>query len=178
MSRAAIRYAKAVLQHANDTNATQQVFDDMKSVHQTIAASKELRNMLKSPIIKGEDKKQALLTIFKEQSDTTQGLINVLVDNKRSDILGGVSQSFISLYNEAKGVKVAQVTSAVALTSELESKILAKVKDLTGSNHVTIENTIDESIIGGFILRVGDIQYNTSIANQLGNIKREFSKSL
>ena len=178
MSRAAIRYAKAVLQHANDTNATQQVFDDMKAVDQTIAASKELRNMLKSPIIKGEDKKQALLTIFKEQSDTTQGLINVLVDNKRSDILRGVSQSFISLYNEAKGVKVAQVTSAVALTSELESKILAKVKDLTGSNHVTIENTIDESIIGGFILRVGDIQYNTSIANQLGNIKREFSKSL
>ena len=178
MSRAAIRYAKAVLQHANDTNATQQVFDDMKAVDQTIAASKELRNMLKSPIIKGEDKKQALLTIFKEQSDTTQELINVLVDNKRSDILRGVSQSFISLYNEAKGVKVAQVTSAVALTSELESKILAKVKDLTGSNHVTIENTIDESIIGGFILRVGDIQYNTSIANQLGNIKREFSKSL
>lgn len=178
MSRAAIRYAKAVLQHANDTNATQQVFEDMKSVHGTITASKELRNMLKSPIIKGEDKKQALLTIFKEQSDTTKSLINVLVDNKRSDVLGGVSQSFISLYNEAKGVKVAQVTSAVALTSELETKVLAKVKELTGSDLVTIENTIDESIIGGFILRVGDIQYNASIANQLGNIKREFSKSL
>lgn len=178
MSRAAIRYAKAVLQHAGDTNTTKEVFDDMKSVHLTIAASKELRNMLKSPIIKGEDKKQALLAIFKEQSDTTKQLINVLIDNKRSDILGGVSQSFISLYNEAKGVKVAEVTSAVALTSELESKVLAKVKELTGSDHVTLENTIDESIIGGFILRVGDIQYNASIANQLGNIKREFSKSL
>lgn len=178
MSRAAIRYAKAVLQHANDTNATEQVFEDMKCVHSTITANKELRNMLKSPIIKGDDKKQALLTIFKEQSDTTKGLINVLVDNKRSDVLGGVSQSFIALYNEAKGVKVAQVTSAVALTSELEAKVLAKVKELTGSDLVTIENTIDASIIGGFMLRVGDIQYNASIANQLGNIKREFSKSL
>ncbi|MEM7085963.1 MAG: ATP synthase F1 subunit delta [Bacteroidota bacterium] len=178
MSRAAIRYAKAVLRHANDTNATQQVFEDMKAVHSTISASKELRNMLKSPIVKGEDKKQALLSIFKGQSDTTKGLINVLVDNKRSDVLSGVSQSFISLYNEAKGVKVAQVTSALALTPELETKVLAKVKELTGSDHVTIENTIDASIIGGFILRVGDIQYNASIANQLGNIKREFSKSL
>jgi F-type H+-transporting ATPase subunit delta len=178
MSRAAIRYAKAVLQHANETNATEQVFNDMKSVHQTIAASKELRNMLKSPIIKGEDKKQALLSIFKDQSDATKGLISILVDNKRSEVLDGVSQSFISIYNEAKGVKVAQVTSAVALTPELETKVLAKVKDLTGSNHVTIESTIDASIIGGFILRVGDIQYNASIANQLGNIKREFSKSL
>jgi len=178
MSRAAIRYAKAVLQHANDTNAIELVFDDMKTVHGTIAASKELRNMLKSPIIKGEDKRQALLTIFKQQSETTKGLINVLVDNKRTHILDGVSQSFISLYNEAKGVKVAQVTSAVALTPELETKVLAKLKELTGSNLVTIENIIDASIIGGFILRVGDIQYNASIANQLGNIKREFSKSL
>ena len=178
MSRAAIRYAKAVLQHANDINSTTEVFDDMQSVHATIAGSKELRNMLKSPIIKGEDKKQALLAIFKEQSDTTKGLINVLIDNKRSDVLGGVALSFISLYNEAKGVKVVQVTTAIALTSELEAKVLAKVKELTGSESVTIENTIDESIIGGFILRIGDLQYNASIANQFENIKREFSKSL
>ena len=178
MSRAAIRYAKAVLQHANDTNATQQVFEDMNTVHGTIEASKELRNMLKSPIIKGNDKKEALLAIFKDQSETTQGLVKVLVDNKRSDILGGVAKSFISLYNEAKGVKVAQVTTAIVLTGDLEAKVLAKVKELTGSDHVTIENTIDESIIGGFILRVGDLQYNASIANQFGNIKREFSKTI
>jgi len=178
MSRAAIRYAKAVLQHANDTNAAQQVFEDMNTVHDTIAASKELRNMLKSPIIKGNDKKEALLAIFKNQSETTHGLVKVLVDNKRSNILGGVAKSFISLYNEAKGVKVAQVTTAIVLTGDLEAKVLAKVKELTGSDLVTIENSVDESIIGGFILRVGDLQYDASIANQLGNIKREFSKSL
>ena len=178
MSRAAIRYAKAVLQHANDTNATQQVFEDMNTVHDTIAASKELRNMLKSPIVKGNDKKEALLAIFKNQSETTHGLVKVLVDNKRSNILGGVAKSFISLYNEAKGVKVAQVTTAIVLTGDLEAKVLAKVKELTGRDLVTIENSVDESIIGGFILRVGDLQYDASIANQLGNIKREFSKSL
>ncbi len=178
MSRAAIRYAKAVLQFANESNTTEVVFGDMQSVHGTISASKELRLMLKSPIIKAEDKKQALVTIFKDQSDTTKGLINLLIDNKRSDILGGVAESYVNLYNESRGVKVAQVTTAVALNADLEGKVLAKVKEMTGSDSVTIENTIDESIIGGFILRVGDLQYNASIANQLGNIKREFSKSI
>ena len=84
----------------------------------------------------------------------------------------------MNLYNEAQGVKVAKVTTAVPLSAELETKVLAKVKEMTGSDNVTIENTIDESIIGGFILRVGDLQYNASIANKLEILKREFSKSL
>ena len=98
--------------------------------------------------------------------------------NKRINLLGAVAESYVSLYNEAQGVKVAHVTTAVPLSSELETKVLAKVKEMTGSDSVTIENTIDESIIGGFILRVGDLQYNASIANQLDSIKREFTKSL
>lgn len=178
MSRAAIRYAKAILQHANEANATQKVFDDMETVQATLKGSKDLRLMLKSPIIKAQDKKEALTAIFKEQSDTTKGLINLLVANNRSKLLGGVADEFIHLYNESKGIKVAEVTTAVSLTPELEAKVLLKVEEMTGSDSVTIENKIDESIIGGFILRVGDLQYNASISNQLGNIRREFSKSV
>lgn len=177
-SKAAIRYAKAVLQQASDTNVAQEVFDDMQSVYATIEGSKELRSVLKSPVVKLNDKKEALLKIFTEESSTTKSLIDVLITNKRIDQLGNVALSYIDLYNESKGVKVAKVTTAVALTSELEEKVLEKIKELTGSTFVTLENEIDPSIIGGFILRVGDLQYNASIANQLDNIKREFSKSL
>ena len=89
-----------------------------------------------------------------------------------------MAASYIDIYNEAKGVKVAKVTTAVELSKELEAQVLAKVKEMTGSDQVTIENTVDEDIIGGFILRVGDLEYNASIANKLGNLKREFSKSM
>jgi len=177
-SRAAIRYAKAILQEANEANAGDIVFDDMRSVQATIRGSKELRAMLKSPVIKAEDKRQALLSIFGDQSKYTHSLINVLVGNKRIDMLSGVAESYISLYNEAKGIKEAIVTTAVALSSELEVQVLEKVKEITGSTNVTLKNDVDASIIGGFILRVGDLQYNASIANKLGNIKREFNKSL
>ncbi|GEQ84829.1 ATP synthase subunit delta [Patiriisocius marinistellae] len=177
-NRAAIRYAKAVLDQANEANIGSVVFGDMKSVQDTLAGSKELRNVLASPIIKGEDKEKSLIKIFESNSDVTKGLIQILTANKRINLLGDVASSYINLYNEAQGVKVAKVTTAVALSPELETKVLAKVKEMTGSDQVTIENTIDESIIGGFILRVGDLQYNASIANQLGNLKREFTKSL
>ena len=175
-TRAAIRYAKAVLQDAGDASKT--VFSDMQSVKHALEASKELRTVLKSPVVKTEDKKEALLKIFSSQSENTKALIEVLAQNQRNDILGNVANSYIQLYNEQQGVKVAKVTTAVPLTGELEKKVLDRVEALTGSKKVTIENEIDESIIGGFILRIGDLQYNASIANQLSNLKREFSKSL
>jgi len=177
-SRAAIRYAKAVLDQANEAKIGNVVFGDMKSVATTIENSKELRIVLSSPVIKGEDKKQALHKIFEGNSDVTKSLIDILTANKRIDLLGGVASSYVDLYNQAQGVKVAEVTTAVPLSSELETKVLAKVKEMTGSESVSLVNKIDETIIGGFILRVGDLQYNASIANQLDSIKREFTKSL
>jgi F-type H+-transporting ATPase subunit delta len=177
-SRASKRYAKAVLQQANESNNASIVFDDMQCVHATIQASKELQLLLNSPVINANDKKKGLFAIFENQSDATKSLINVLVENHRTSLLDEVSKIYIDLYNEAQGVKVAQVTTAVVLTDELIEKILIKVKELTGSDKVTIESTIDESIIGGFILRIGDLQYNASISNNLARIKREFSKSI
>ena len=177
-SKAGIRYAKAVLHHAIDSDNANIVFDDMQSIQSTLADSKELRAILKSPVVRALDKKEALLKIFAKTSEIAKSLITILVDNKRVSLLGSVAESYIYLYNEAKGVKVAKVTTAVPLSEALEQQVLAKVKELTGSTSVSIENIVDESIIGGFMLRIGDLQYNASIANQLGNLKREFSKSL
>ena len=177
-TRAAIRYAKAVLDQANHANISEVVFGDMNSIQATLARSKELRVVLQSPVVKAEDKKQALIKIFDTNSDVTKGLIQILSSNKRINLLGGVAEAYVDLYNNSKGVKVATVITAVAITPEIQATVLSKVKQMTGSENVTIDNTIDDSIIGGFILRVGDLQYNASIANQLGNLKREFSKSL
>ncbi len=178
MSRAAIRYAKAILQKANENNTEAVVFGDMQSVYKTIEDSRELQAVLQSPVIKANDKKDALLKIFNGQSEATHSLINILIANKRASLLGSVAKSYVDIYNDQQGVKAATVITAVPLTPEMETKVLAKVKELTGSDKVTLKSEIDSDIIGGFILRMGDIQYNASIANQLGNLKREFSKSI
>src|SRR6056300_1742846 len=174
-NRAAIRYAKAVLQQAKEAGVAEKVFEDMQIIFNTIAASKELQHLLKSPLIKANDKKEALLKIFEDGSKEIKAMIGVLIDNQRTQLLADVSKNFIDLYNDEKGVKVAQVTTAIPLSDEIEQKVLSKIKELTGSTKVTLENNIDESILGGFILRIGDLQYNASIANKLSKIKREFS---
>ena len=82
-TRAAIRYAKAVLDLTKDTNSTDAVLNDMKAVVATLGESKELRLALQSPVIKAEDKRAVLKEVFKDSSKETIGLVDVLVDNKR-----------------------------------------------------------------------------------------------
>lgn len=175
-TRAALRYAKAVLDLAVDQKATAAVENDMRSITETIADSRELRAMLASPIINGESKKEVLNAIFKEGGQI-KGLLKTLTDNKRIGLLNEVALKYIILNEDLKREGVAYVTTAVPLTPELEKKMLQQVAKIT-DNNVSIENKIDESIIGGFILRVGDLQYDASVANKLNNIKREFSNSL
>ena len=176
-TRAAIRYAKAILDIAVDNKATAAVENDMRSVVKTISDSKELKDMLSSPIIKSESKKKALNNIFSGVNPITEGMIRLLVNNKRIGMLNDVALKYIILNEKLKGQDVAFVTTAVPLTPVLEKKILDQVAKLNG-NKVTIENKIDESIIGGFVLRVGDLQFDASIANKLSNLKREFTNSL
>lgn len=174
MSRAAIRYAKAVLSLAQDKKTTGDVQKDMQSIITTVSDSAELKMVLNSPLIKSEIKLASLKEIFKSTGELTQNLFDVLIENKRVDLLGDVAKQYIVLLDKSNNTQVATVTTAIPLDKGLSAKVQAKVKELTG-NEATIENVIDESIIGGFILRVGDLQYNASIANKLTNLKRELS---
>ena len=114
--------------------------------------------MVYNPGIKGHLKEMALTQIFPNINTISSGLFNILMSNKRIDILGDVASKYSVLFDELNGKEVAQVTTAIPMTSDLEIKVLAKVKELT-SKAVELENIVDESILGGFILRIGDKQY-------------------
>jgi len=175
-TRAAQRYAKAILDLAKDQNASDAVYQDMESISQTITASDELQNVLASPVIKDELKRNALREIFKNVNPLTTGAFDILLENNRIIILKAVAQKYIELYNELNDIQVATVTTAIPLDSALEEKIQAKIREITG-NSATIKNIVDPSIIGGFILRIGDLQYNASVAKNLSNLKRQFSNN-
>ncbi|MCB0424871.1 MAG: ATP synthase F1 subunit delta [Mangrovimonas sp.] len=174
MSRAAIRYAKALLSLAQDQKMADVVNKDMELVSKTISENQQLSELLKNAVVKSEVKKAILTEIFSGLNALSTNLFNVLIENKRIDILENVAAQYTSLYDDSIGKEIATVTTAVPMTNDLEIKVLAKVKELTPKS-VELHNVIDESILGGFILRIGDKQYNASIANKLNKLRREFS---
>jgi len=173
-SRAAVRYAKAVLSFSLEQNKEVEVNADMMLIVNTIDENKDLQLLLNSPILKSEIKKSALNEIFATKiSSLSVGLINLLIDNKRLSILKDVAKKYTVLYDHLKGIEVAKVTTAVPLTEALNKQVLVKVKEITGKE-ATVENIINPEIIGGFILRIGDVQYDASVANKLQKLKRQF----
>tara|TARA_R110002073_G_scaffold40547_5_gene115185 strand:+ start:324077 stop:324634 length:558 start_codon:yes stop_codon:yes gene_type:complete len=177
-TRAAIRYAKAVLNLAIETNQAEEVNNDMQLIASTIDGAKDLQIAIDSPVIKSEVKKQTLLAIFGPSvTNISKGLINQLQENKRLGILHDIAKQYTIIYDFHKGTQTALVTSAVPLTDEVKEKVLAKVKEIVG-NKVTLENIIDPSIIGGFILRVGDKQFDASISGKMNNLRRQFDDNL
>lgn len=174
MSRAAIRYAKAILDIATESNNTTAVNNDMKTIVLAIKESEELKDFLSNPIVNGEVKMSALSEIFSSLQTETKGLFQLLLANKRFEILFAIATKFNELFDKASGVEKAVVTTAVPLTAELEVLVTNKLKEFS-SNTISITNVVDASIIGGFVLRIGDKQYNASVANKLQQLKREFT---
>lgn len=173
-TRAAIRYAKAILDFANSKSVAIEVSQDMTLIANTIKENNELQDFIENPTLRNEVKNNALLEVFASVNDVTKGLFQLLFENKRFEILESIAVEYNKLFDEANGIEVAKVTTAVAMTPELEAKVLAKIKEFSNKK-VSIESTIDPTIIGGFILRIGDKQYNASVANRLQVLKRELS---
>lgn len=174
MSRAAIRYAKAILETAVANGNANKVNDDMLLIVATVAGSTELSEFLSSPITSSEVKLNALKEVFASVQPETNSLFRLLQENKRFEILATIAFHFNAQFDEMNGVEVAKITTAFPITAELEKQVLAKIAKISDKK-ITVENVVDPAIIGGFILRIGDKQYNASVANRLQELRREFS---
>ena len=173
-TRAAIRYAKAIIEVATSKNVAKEVSNDMFLVATTINDNLELDTFIQNPTIKVEVKENALLEVFANTNEVTKSLFHLLFENKRFEILGAIASEYNKLFDEENGIEVAKVTTAIAMDADLEAKVKAKIATFSDKK-VTIENVVDASIIGGFILKIGDKQYNASVANRLQVLKRELS---
>jgi len=173
-TRAAIRYAKAILEMAQSNGNAGDVNKDMAQIAATMKGNEELRTFIASPNVKGEMKESALKEIFAGSQNVTEGLFHLLLENKRFEILEQVALQYNMQYDVLNNIEEAVVTTAFPITPDLERKVLAKVKEFSDKK-IVVKNIVDPSIIGGFILRVGDKQYNASVASQLLTLKRELS---
>lgn len=173
-TRAAIRYAKAILDIAASKNVSSEVGNDMTLIATTIHSNAELNAFIQSPTIRVEQKESALLSVFDKTNAVTKSLFHLLFENKRFEILASIASEYNKLYDILNGIEVAKVTTAIPMDAALEAKVLAKIASFSNKK-ISIESTVDPSIIGGFILRIGDEQYNGSVANSLQVLKRELN---
>ena len=175
-SRAAIRYARALILESSEKDTLDQTHDDMLLLKETFDQNIDLKHMIESLVIKNSIKLSSLRLIFKNLGQISLNLIDVLSENNRIDIIDLVSEKYIVQYKVIKGIQSATLTTAVPVNKKIEVEFLKKIAELTDKK-TTLIKKVDESLIGGFVLRIGDLQYNASYKNKLKNIKQEFNKN-
>lgn len=171
----AIRYAKALIDLATEQNALEHVQKDMELFIHTIKANPQLNAVLGNPIIYHDKKIKILDGIFSGKvSKVTILFFNLMVNKSRAEILYPAALEFVNQYDLVKNITKATVVSATELSAANKKTIIAEIEALTKGS-VKLTAKVDPSLIGGFVLTVGDKQVDTSISSSLARLKRDFA---
>ena len=174
--KVASRYAKSIIDLSIENNALSSSYNDMVLFEKVVDDMPELEAILKNPIVPLDKKTGILNGIFGDKvSKLTLAFFKIVVSKGRSSILFATSKQFIQQYNVIKGIVTADVTSATTLSASAKAEIVSIVKKELGANEVIVNEKVDEKLIGGFILKVGDKQFDASIASSLSKLKKEFA---
>lgn len=177
-SRAASRYVKSLLGLAVEQKALDEVHRDMLLFSQVCADSRPFALLLQSPVIKHDKKLDILKSIFKGKvSSLTMAFFDIITRKNRESILAEIAREFHNAYNVYKGIAKATVITAVPLDAPLRSEFETLVKKYSDKKQIELIEKVDQDMIGGFILNVGDRQIDASIKNKIKTLKLKFSQN-
>lgn len=172
-TKVARRYAKSLLDLAKEKGELEGVNNDMKLLAEVCSSNHDLRVLLGSPIISSDKKLAILKRVFSGKiSALSMSFFDIITRKGRESHLESIALEFTKIYKEYKGIQTAIVTSAVGLDDKLRSQVYNMIKESLNSEIELIEK-VDKDLIGGFILRVGDKQYDASISRDLRLMRQE-----
>jgi F-type H+-transporting ATPase subunit delta len=178
--RLAGRYAKSLLDIAQEQNTLDAVTNDMRVIRKACLSNHDLRLLLKSPVIKADKKHAILHAIFGEKIQrVTMVFLNLLVSKGREVYLSEIAEAYETQHKELKNIKTVHLTTAVAIDENLRKTILDKVTDsIQNDGSIELHTIVNEHLIGGFTLEMGDKLFDASIRRDLNDIKAQFTQNL
>lgn len=174
-TKAASRYAKALLDLAIEGNQIDAVLNDMNYLSVVSNDSREFQLLVQSPIINSDKKIAIFNELFGQFQQISRMFIELITKKGREVLLSAIAASFQDQVNKYKGITPLTIISAVPLSETAKNKIVEKVKG-TVSGTLEITEKIDPALIGGFIVRMDDKQIDASVASQLNNLKQRLTR--
>lgn len=176
-TRATLRYAKSLLELAKEQDTLAPCKSDMTKLVAICQESRDLTLLLKSPVVKTDKKLAIINEIFSSFSPLALSFIVLITKKKRESLLLDIAERFLLLYKIDQGIESATLTTAVPLDQDTKDQVLEFIKK-QGVSQVDLTEHVDESLIGGAILRLGDKQLDASVSRQIKDLKQSFNKNL
>ncbi|MEH0157495.1 ATP synthase F1 subunit delta [Limibacter armeniacum] len=176
-SRVAVRYADALITLAQEQGTLERIKQDMEMIKATIKDSRDLKLFLRNPVAPLDKKAGVLNALFADKVDkVVTNFLKLVADKGRADVMEDIVDAVIAKYEKIKGIQTATVKTAFPIDEELRAAFTAKVKQISGKDSVELNEVIDKSLIGGYVLNVNDRQIDTSVASQLKQLKQSFAE--
>lgn len=176
--RLASRYAKSLLDLAVEKGQLEEVYADMQVLQQICKGNRDFVNFLNSPVINSDTKRKIVEAVTAGKvSQLTAAFNSLLIGKGREDVLPEIVTSFISQYKAHNNIHTVKLTTAVPLNDDVRKAILDQVKKASGFDKIELDEKVDEGIIGGFVLQLGDKLVDASIAYDLKEISKQFNNN-
>lgn len=175
LSAIASRYASSLLELSVEQGKLEQTYQDMMGFKESLA-SRDLVLLLKSPIINASKKISAFKAVFDGKfDDLTMRFFELVINKGREPMLGMIADEFINQYRDHKNISSATLKTAKKISPEKLEEIKAKIAGFAQGKTIEITEEIDETLIGGFVIELGDKVYDASVKGRLNKIKKAFS---
>ena len=177
VSKAARRYAKALLGLAKENDVVEQTLKDVLFIKATIESSRDLLVFLRSPVIKPDKKVAALEAIFADEvSELVHRYITLIARKNRQNMLDEIVTAFVEKYNDYAGI----ISAEVFVAKELDDKQLAEVKqklEKITDKKVNVSTVVQEDLKGGMAIKIADTVINGTVKHKLEQLEDVFLSS-
>lgn len=171
-SRLAKRYASALFSLAQEHKLVEKVQEDLVTLHGHIESNKDLQQLVRNPVLARSQVKAALtrVALTSDAAPLTQRFLGTLADNRRLMIIPAVIESYAALLSEERGEVVVRLVTAAEMNEKKKQEIALKLGESTGKK-IIINEEIDETILGGFIVYMGSQMIDHSLNGQLERLR-------
>ncbi|MDP3527185.1 MAG: F0F1 ATP synthase subunit delta, partial [Hoeflea sp.] len=172
ISGVAERYASSLYELASEAKSVDAVAKDLNRFQAMIDDSTDLRRLVESPVFSAEDQSRSIVALISKAgiSGLVGNFLKVVARNRRLFAMPAIIRSYHETVARERGEVSADVTSAHALTPTQEKELMAALSSVTGKT-VTLDVTVDASLLGGLIVKIGSRQVDTSLRTKLSTLK-------
>lgn len=170
------RYAEALFQVGEETNSTTKLYEELNGVVNIMKSNKDFYSILKSPLVGKDDKKSLVERIFANQiSASLSNFLKIIIDKDRVSAIEAVEKSYKALLNKKNNIMEGIAITAIAMSDDELKKLEAKLSSKYNKN-VTLVNEIDQSILGGVLVRLGNEEIDGTVKSRLVKMKDQLSQ--
>lgn len=166
------RYAKALFLVARESGRLEAVGDELSGFGEVIAADRRLGEVLTRPWLKGSTKKSVAIAVADRLGcgKLVKDFLGLLALRGRMDHLAGVVRAYRNFLDDERGRVRARVRSAVALSDHEQGKLAAGLARVAGKE-VIVEESVDSTLLGGFVAQIGSLVLDGSLNGQLARMR-------